>query len=295
MNRSIQNPSERISRKERIHQSIKHSQQQFLLSLEKQSNKRHLPDSMKLPESEMYIIESPLDIKPSRRRRAKSNIDVVVGDRKRTTKEGKKKKQSKKTKDRSERQQQQKQKVLIIPECEDCLYLEDLVEKHQPRSWQDSITISLGEDDSYMSDITDEDEIIEKARKPKKVKRKKRRPKSERDLAESFRTQRSSPTSTRSLDLPTQQLRRPRSSFESNSGRTRRAGNRTKPLRKTELELISVISDEIGLKPSSSRRLLKSERPLRRPRSSFEKNLMAKRRASTRKKGEKSTKTGKGI
>jgi len=260
------------------------------MSLEKQSNKRHLPHTMKLPESEMYIIESPLDIKPSRRRKGKTNTDVVVGERKRTTKEGKKKKRSKKTKNRSEGQQQE---VILIPECEDCLYLEDLVEKHEPRSWHDSITISLGEDDSYMSDITDEDEIIEKPRKSKKVKRKKRRPKSEQDLAvESFRTQSSTPISTRSLDLPaTEQLRRPRSSFASSSGRTRRAGNRTKPLRKTEMELISVISDEVGEKQPSSRRLLKSERPLRRPRSSFEKSLMAKRRGTRgERKGTKKTK-----
>lgn len=246
---------------------------------------------MKLPDSEMYIIESPLAVKPSRRRKGKTDTDVVVGERKRTTKEGKKKKRSKKTKNRSEGRQHE---VILIPECEDCLYLEDLVEKHQQRSWHDSVTISLGEDDSYMSDITDEDEIIEKPRKSKKVKRKKRRPKSEQGLAaeSSCRTQKSTPTSTRSLDLPaTQQLRRPRSSFASTSGRTRRAGNRTKPLRKAEMELISVISDGIAEKQPSSRRLLKSERPLRRPRSSFEKSLIAKRRGTREeRKGTKKTK-----
>lgn len=296
MNRSRIDQSERISRKERIDQSINNSHHQFLMSLEQSNNHDllHTRSNMKLPESEMYIIESPLDVKPSRRRKVKtSNTDVVISERKRNPdKEAKKKKRTKKpSKDRGEKEQ----KVVIIPECEDCLDLEELIEQRQSPhgSFATLITRSLDEDDCYLSDITNEDERIERTRKLKKGKREKRRPRSERDLGESFRSQKNTTTSTRSLEL-SPQLRRPRSSFENNnSGRARRAGNRSKSPRNTELELLSIISDEFGEKQSSSRRLLKSDRPLRRPRSSFEKSLMAQRRAGTRRKRERRTKKTK--
>ena len=268
----------------------------------------------------MYIIDTPLDIKPSRRRRSKSKTDVVFGDKNRGPKESKKKKRTKKPKDRSDEQEQEE--LLAIPGCEGCVYI--LEEKEQPLSpcdsFSNSFTISADEECCYLSDITVDDEIIrQKTRKSKttKDKRKKRRPKSVRDnIGESFRTQQCTKStnyldqtdrttkSTSCLEISTG-LRRLRpsardakpsrgstqrtKSFVEDSTRshrtksTRTKSTGTKSTMKTELS--SVISDEIPEKQPSSRRMLKSgERPLRRPRSSFEKKLIAERKASTRRR-----------
>jgi len=326
-----------IKPKMRIHQSIKNSQQQFLLSFEKFIEANNpLPFTTKLPDTEMYIIDTPLDVKPSRRRRSKSKTDAVcVGDKNRGYKESKKKKRTKKPRDRSEEQQQEQQQALAIPEYEGCVYV--IEEKYQPLSpcdsFSSSFTISFNEECCYLSDITDDDEIIRrKTRKSKttKDKRKKRRPKSERDnIGESFRTQQCTKSmncldqtdrtnkstnyldqtdrtnkSTTCLEISTE-LRRWRPSAgdtKPSRGSKQRTNsfledttrsNRTKSTRTKstgtkstiKTELSSVISDEIPVKQPSSRRMLKSEeRPLRRPRSSFEKKLIAERKTSTRRR-----------
>ena len=274
--RAIQN--ERLSRKQRIRDSLQMSQDYYLDNLDK--SEEYLPVELRTPTRKM-----PIKSDDGRILLNKEITDHFRADNNEEREDKpKKKKGSKNPKQRS--------KSSFIENEEDegdddqSISLDQIYEA-SPAQTHCSLYCSFNEDSLYMSDITDEDEPIdetwgsERKIKRKKAKKERRRSKSGKSLGEFDRSRHSG-----------KDKRRPRSDGNlGDSGGVKKSSRRKKKSRSLDPASRSS-NNSISRSFKSESKSQKSASKLRRPRDSMEKSEKARRSRSVdkrKRKGKRST------